>query len=371
MESVRETYRELLRACVQCGACTASCPAVDVSDFNIRRVVRRLQLDRETDNGFLETIPWLCTQCSRCEEICTEELSLPEMILALRRLALEQGLAPQTIGAVASSVKETGSPYKSMTRSKSSWQESVKLSPDSEVLCWMGCTASVMSPNIAQATSSLLNEIGGGFRALADEPCCGEPLVALGLMDEAREVAEQAVKVIRSAVASGVRKLVTSCAGCYHTFTRSYPDKLGIEIPDVEVLHLSQFLEPMVESELELKTPLRVTYHDPCSLGRGSEVYDPPRQLLQSIKGLELEEMGPTREKTLCCGGGGGVWSLNRQMAMEIASRKLAVSTAGIDVEAVVTTCPMCYNNFRYTVKKEKSPLRVYELSELVAMGLG
>ncbi len=371
MESVRETYSGLLRACVQCGACTASCPSIDVSDFNIRKIVRRLQLDRETDRTFLETIPWLCTQCSRCEELCTEKLSLPEMILALRHLALEQGAAPQTVGAVASTIQSTGSPYKSLTRTKSSWlDESAPETPDSEVLCWMGCTASIMSPNIARATATVLNELGGGYRALPDEPCCGEPLVALGLMGEAREVATKAVEAIRTAAASGVRKIVTSCAGCYHTFTRSYPEKLGLELPDVEVLHLSQFLGPIEEGKLGLESPLRVTYHDPCSLGRGSEVYDPPRQLLQSIDGLELEEEDPTREKTMCCGGGGGVWSLNRRMAMEIASRKLEVSMAHIDAQAVVTTCPMCYNNFRYTVKKNKSPLRVYELSELVAMGL-
>jgi Fe-S oxidoreductase len=342
-----------------------------VSDFNIRRIVKRLQLDRETDRDFLKTIPWLCTQCSRCEEICTEELGLPDLILALRKLALERGVAPETVGTVAATVRETGSPYQSLTRNKSSWQENASIAPDSEVLCWMGCTASIMSPNIAQATAKVLGEIGGGFRALADEPCCGEPLVALGLMEEAREVAAKAVEAIQTAAASGVRKLVTSCAGCYHTFTRSYPEKLGIEIADVEILHLSQFLGSIEENNLQLQSPLRVTYHDPCSLGRGSKVYDPPRQTLRSIGGLTLEEMDPTREKTLCCGGGGGIWSLDSRMAMEIASRNLAVSTGGRDLQAVVTTCPMCYNNFRYTLKKDKSPLRVYELSQIVAMSLG
>jgi Fe-S oxidoreductase len=334
--------------------------------------VRRLQLDRETDGDFLKTIPWLCSQCSRCEEICTEELSLPDLILALRKLALERGVAPETVRTVAATVRETGSPYQSLTRSKSSWQESAKLTSDSEVLCWMGCTASIMSPNIAQTTAKVLDELGGGFRALTDEPCCGEPLVALGMIDEAKEVAAKAVEAIQTAAASGVSKLVTSCAGCYHTFTHSYPEKLGIEIADVEILHLSQLLGSSIEeSNLQLQSPMKVTYHDPCSLGRGSQVYDPPRQVLQSIGGLELEEMDPTREKTLCCGGGGGVWSLDRRMAMEIASRKLAVSTGGVDLQAVVTTCPMCYNNFRYTLKKDKSPLRVYELSQIVAMGLG
>jgi Fe-S oxidoreductase len=340
-----------------------------VSDFNVRKIVRRLQLDRETDNGFLETIPWLCTQCSRCRTFCNDGLDLPDLVMALRRVALEKDLAPEAAGELWAAVKETGSPYKSMTRTKSSWiDDSVEVTSDAETLCWLGCTPSIMSQNIARATAAVMGELSGGFKILEDEPCCGEPLVALGLMDEAKETGEKAVEAIRS---SGVRRIVTSCAGCYHTLKHTYPTKLGIEFPDLEVLHLSQYVGEMEDKKLELEDPLRVTYHDPCSLGRHSGVYDAPREILSSIEGLELLEMDPTREETECCGGGGGLWSVDRKMAMEMASRKLARGLAGLDVDAIVTTCPMCYNNFRYTLKKMKSPVQVYELSEIIAMALG
>ena len=152
--SVRETYRDLISRCVQCGTCTASCPSSEVSDFNIRRIVRRLQLDREADNGFLSTLPWLCTQCSRCHVLCTEGLELPEMIMALRRLAVEEGHAPEAARQIWTAVKETGSPYRSSTRTKSSWiDEQVRVTADSEILCWLGCTPSILSPNIARATA--------------------------------------------------------------------------------------------------------------------------------------------------------------------------------------------------------------------------
>jgi Fe-S oxidoreductase len=340
-----------------------------VSDFNVRKIVRRLQLDLETDDGFLETIPWLCTQCSRCRILCNDGLDLPDLISALRQVALEKGLAPEAAGELWTAVKETGSPYKSLTRTKSSWiDDSVRITPDAETLCWFGCTPSIMSQNIARATAAVMGGLGGGFKILESEPCCGEPLVALGLMKEAKETGEKAVEAIRT---SGVKRIVTSCAGCYHTFKSTYPTNLGIELYDVEILHLSQLLGEVVEHKLALEEPIRVTYHDPCSLGRHSGVYDPPREILKSIEGLELEEMDPTKEETQCCGGGGGMWSVDRKMAMEMASRKLARGLANIDVDAIVTTCPMCYNNFRYTLKKMKSPVRVYELSEIVAMAIG
>jgi Fe-S oxidoreductase len=290
------------------------------------------------------------------------------MIMSLRQLAVDEGLAPEAAKEVWAAINETGSPYRSRTRTKSSWMDDdIPITPEADTLCWLGCTPSIMSRNIVRATASVMHELGNGFRVLENEPCCGEPLLALGLMEEARETASKAVQAIR---ASGVKRLVTSCGGCYTAFTSFYPERLGVEIPDVEVQHLSQFLGRTEKKKLALREPLRVTYHDPCSLGRHSGVYDAPRELLRSIEGLDLVEMSPTRAETICCGGGGGMWSIDRKMAMEMASRKLEKSTMGPDVDAVVTSCPMCYNNFRYTLKRMKSPLRVYELSEVVEIAL-
>jgi len=365
--SVRERYLDLINRCVQCGTCTASCCSTDVSDFHIRKIVRRLQLDMEIDQEFLAKIPWLCTQCGRCHDLCIESLDLPDLIMALRHFAIEKDLAPEVTKGLTEDIKD-GSPYKSSTRTKSSWiDSSIKIDPDSETLYWAGCTPSIMSQNIAKASAKVLEKMGGGFRVLEDEPCCGEPLIALGLYDDAKEVA---IKTIEAIKASGVKKVVTSCSGCFHTFSNSYPNKLGVSLDDIEVLHISQFLKDMEGKQLKFKEPMRITYHDPCSLGRENDVYDEPRELLKSIEGLELVEMDPTREHTMCCGGGGGLWSLNRQMAMEIASNKLEKSMHHGDVDAIVTCCPMCYNNFRYTLKKMKSPIKAYELSEVIAMAL-
>lgn len=478
-DSIRETYSQLIRSCIQCGTCTAACPTSQVTDFHIRRMVRRLQLGLANDPGFLGQVPWLCTQCDRCEVLCTEGLDLPDLVLALRKLALEEGHAPEVVTGTAQTILDTGSPYQSLTRTKASWlDDTISVNDEAEVLYWVGCTPSMMSHRLAKASARVLERVGDGFRLLPEEPCCGEPLSVLGLDDAARETAEQTLAAFSQA---GVKKVVVSCAGCFNAFTNLYPNRMGLDLGDIEVLHLSQYLlesgqgemealetgtepadaqttppptggsmppasqnneaptmpppavgsvptaskdgeastapppnaEPVSSAsndasttpplspkiELRLPKPMRVTYHDPCSLGREAGVYDEPRQLLKAIQGLELVEMDPSGEKAMCCGGGGGMWAHQREQAMEIAARKLelclprpttndakaeddgrdadgpsepgkasAAHEAGVD--AIVTPCPMCCNNFRYTLRKMRSKVKVLELAQVVEMAL-
>ena len=474
--SVRESHSQLIRSCIQCGTCTAACPTSQVTDFHIRRMVRRLQLGLTSDPGFLGQIPWLCTQCDRCEVLCTEGLDLPDLVLALRRLALAEGHAPEVVTQTGQTILDTGSPYQSLTRTKASWlDDSIRPNDDAEVLYWVGCTPSMMSHKLARATAKVLQEVGDGFRLLPEEPCCGEPLSVLGLDEEAKETAKRTLDAIRE---TGVKKVVVSCAGCFNAFTNLYHNRMGLDLGDIEILHLSQYLmesgdeneapeqgsgsdgsqplpppgmgpglpriagpvplaatgpqppaatgpQPPASADastlptpmprptstptptpalrpkliLKLPEPMRVTYHDPCSLGREAGVYDEPRALLRTIEGLELVEMDPAGEKAMCCGGGGGMWAHQREKAMEIAAKKLELclprsttngAKAGDDdreangpsertnassaheagVDAIVTPCPMCCNNFRYTLRKMRSKVKVLELAQVVEMAL-
>ncbi len=113
---------------------------------------------------------------------------------------------------------------------------------------------------------------------------------------------------------------------------------------------------------------MKVTYHDPCTLGRHAGIYEEPRKVLERIEGLELIEMDRNREFTSCCGGGGGLPSLNQKMPMEIAEKKLLREVLPLDVDALVTSCPMCYMNFKFTATKYKIPLKIFDLSEIVEM---
>ena len=181
---------------------------------------------------------------------------------------------------------------------------------------------------------------------------------------------KSAVKVKKVVEEANIKRLVTSCSGCYNAFTRLYPEILGINFSGIEILHMSQVLSKNMNKEFKLEKTMKLTYHDPCSLGRHSKVYDPPRKVLESIEGLNFVEMEHIKEFARCCGGGGGVLSLNYKMAMEIANNMLTRDILPLEVEGLVTCCPSCYLNFKRTVLKNKIPIKIYDLSEVAALGL-
>jgi heterodisulfide reductase subunit D len=364
-EDITEKYKELIRVCAQCGTCTASCPTKEVSDFNIRKLVRHLQLEIHEDSEFLGKDPWLCTLCFRCKELCTEGLAIPKLVWALRELALEKEVAPKEVKSLLGIVNDNNSPYVLKGREKTSRiKPPLESSEDSKTLFWLGCTPSIKTPNIISSMAEVMKQKGLDFKVLENEPCCGEPLICLGLMDESEEIAEKVVEAIKGA---GVEQVIVPCSGCYNAFTKLYPEMLGVELSGVEILHSSQYLEKNLGG-LKLETPLKVTYHDPCTLGRHAGIYDEPRKVLEKIEGIELIEMDRNREFTSCCGGGGGLPSLNQKMPMEIAEKKLSKEVLPLGVDALVTSCPMCAMNFKFTATKYKIPLKIYDLSEIVAM---
>ena len=368
---ITEDFKDIIRACEQCGTCTASCPTKEASDFNIRKIVRYLQLELHEDKDFLSKYPWLCTQCYRCHELCTEGLEIPKLVMALRQLALKNAAAPESVQGISKNIKKFDSPYQSQTRTKETWinkkLDNSRQSSDLDLLYWVGCTPSIMAPNIANATAEVLTKLDFGYKILNNEPCCGEPLISLGLFNEAKETAEKVKKVVEKA---HIKRLATSCSGCYNTFTKLYPEILGINFSDIEILHISQLLSKNMNEGFKLEKSMKLTYHDPCSLGRHSKVYDAPRDVLKSIENLNFIEMDRTKECARCCGGGGGILSLDYKMAMEIANNMLTRDILPLEVEGLVTCCPSCYLNFKRTALKNKIPIKIYDLSEVAALSI-
>jgi heterodisulfide reductase subunit D len=146
---------------------------------------------------------------------------------------------------------------------------------------------------------------------------------------------------------------------------------LGVKPPEgVEILHFAQFIAGKKDLKLKLDKPMTVSYHDPCSLGRHAKVYDPPRDVLKSIEGLTLVELTPNRDRSLCCGAGGGRWSVDPNVAMEGANSKFQRCMVPAKTEILVSGCPTCFINFRFTFLKRKLPVQVMDLAELVNMAL-
>lgn len=238
-----------------------------------------------------------------------------------------------------------------------------------DVLYYVGCTASydVNVKEVAINTINILQHLDIKFGILGtEEKCCGSVLLRIG-DHEFERLAAYNVKLFN---ALNIKMLVTSCAGCYRTIATDYV-KVG-EL-NMEVLHTCQLIARLIRKKrikLTHEVPLKVTYHDPCHMGRHSNVYDEPREVLKKIPGLEFVEMERIREFSRCCGAGGGlkagfgdIQNLMAQERVRDAERTGATH--------LVSTCPFCYQGLQIGINAIQSKVKMTDLTELVARAMG
>jgi Fe-S oxidoreductase len=231
------------------------------------------------------------------------------------------------------------------------------------IIYFPGCMATYRAQDIARATIELLRRAGVDFELLGKEEwCCGSVLLRTGDRTTAEEVARHNIKVLGDAGATAV---VTSCAGCFRTLDKDYKEMFGKQ--DFEVVHFVDFLLSLIrEGKLEFpEVNMKVTYHDPCHLGRHSGVYEAPREILKSVPGLELFEMAHNRQNAKCCGAGGGVRAARRELSDKMGDARLreAVDT-GADV--LTSACPFCTFALREAAERSGSKIKVLDLPELL-----
>lgn len=347
------------RICAQCGSCASVCPFTNIENFHVRRLVKKLQLGL-VDSKLLSTYPWLCSQCTLCHEFCSEDVDLPNVILELRRESIRRGLAPKGVYSIIESILKQGNPYQLPPDRRGRWGGEHPLK--GRLAYWVGCTSSLRVKDIAKATINTLMKSGIEFSILDPTLCCGEPLIKLGAINEARKMAEKLLAVIEE---RGVETIVASCAGCYATFKYDYPNMLGIKLP-VEVLHTSQLLSKLTLDYVNT-SEVKLAYHDPCNLRRLG-VLDEPRKVLRSIKGVELIEPLLSRDKSRCCGGGSAIPAINYEASMSVAYRRLSEDILPLGVNAIASCCPMCYIIFKAVTLRYKMPINVLDLSEIIYM---
>ena len=235
------------------------------------------------------------------------------------------------------------------------------------ILYFTGCMASYREQNIAKTTIDLLKKLNADFTMLGkDEWCCGSVLLRSGNSKTAKKIIEHNVQAIR---ATGADTVVTSCAGCYRTIKQDYPKFIG-EL-GFKVLHTPEYLLEFVEQNKIKFKPFengkKVTYHDPCHLGRHMNIFDPPRKVLQFIEGLELVEMARSREQARCCGSGGGVQSGYKSLAQQMADTRLqdALKT---NAKILTSACPFCTYALRSAAERAQvlEKIQVLDFSELI-----
>jgi Fe-S oxidoreductase len=242
-----------------------------------------------------------------------------------------------------------------------------------DVLYHAGCMLSFDPElwNIPRSAISIMKAAGTDVGIMGmEESCCGGRAYEIGYIGEFTKYAEHCIETFNSL---GVSTVVTSCSDGYSTFKELYPN-VGVKIK-FEALHMVEYLDRLIsEGNLKFtrKLPMKVTYHDPCHLGRhlGDDgVYDPPRKILQSIPGIELVEMVRSRENAWCCGAGAGVSQANPEMALWTANERLKEARA-TGASALVTACPWCVRNFRDAVKEYGEDIDILEISEIVNKAL-
>jgi Fe-S oxidoreductase len=223
--------------------------------------------------------------------------------------------------------------------------------------------ATYRAKEIARSTIELLRKANVDFKLLGkDEWCCGSVLLRTGNLKTAKEVAEHNIEAFKKV---NTTQVLTSCAGCYRTLKKDYEKMFGKQ--DFKVIHIVDFLEKLIEDG-KLKFPevnMKVTYHDPCHLGRHSDVYESPRKILNSIPGLDLVEMVRNRQNARCCGAGGGVRSAFKDLSDQMADERLReAEKTGADV--LTSACPFCTFALRDAAKRNGSGIRVLDLPELL-----
>ncbi len=389
------TWKDLadFDACTECGRCTAVCPANAVGKpLSPRDIILDLRnfmragptIEGNEGNGstgarpIIGAVPststeslWSCTTCGACMQACPVFIEqLPKIIDMRRHLVMEDTDFPDTMQEAITSLESRGHPFRGTQSSRIDWADglnvrSIAEAQDAEVLLWVGCGGALIERNqkTVRATAQLLEKAGVKFAVLGrEEKCTGDPARRIGNEFLFEMLARENIEKLNG---YEVKKIVTSCPHCFNTFRNEYPQFGG----HYEVFHHSEFLAKLI-AEGRLKADnannLKVTYHDPCYLGRHNGVFDAPRDLVQ-LSSRSAVEMKQNRENGFCCGGGGGMSFVEEPKDKRVnQERARQALETGADVVAV--GCPFCMTMMEDGINARKGDrdVRVMDVAELL-----
>ena len=347
IDEIKEAGGDAYKLCFQCGLCDVVCPWNRVRQFSMRKIIREATFGLTEIDG--EDI-WRCTTCGRCPDRCPRGVKQIDVGVSLRRVATEYEVFPASVRSArtarASLISE-GNPLQGDRNKRADWAKdhSVKtFKAGMEVLYFVGCYLSYdpRMKKVAQATANILDKAGVEFGILGNqENCCGESIRKTGSEEVFRTLAKENIKTF---IDNGVKTILVSSPHCYHTFKNEYPEFMV----NFEIVHISQYLKKLLwEGRLELngKYDKKITYHDPCYMGRHNNIFEEPRDVLKKVPGVALIEMVDSHKDSLCCGGGGGrIWMDTPQSERFSDLRLEQAKSAGAEV--LVTACPYCITNF-------------------------
>ncbi|MBW2022441.1 MAG: (Fe-S)-binding protein [Deltaproteobacteria bacterium] len=373
VDLIKESGGDYFKRCFQCGLCDTVCPWNRVRNFSMRKIVRQATFGLTEIES--EDI-WRCTTCGRCPQHCPREVRQIDSGVALRRIATEYGVFPdpvKPIKTIAASLVAEGNPLSEERKKRADWAKEAgvkSFEEGMEILYFPGCYLSYdpRMKKVAKATAAILKKAGVEFGILGTkESCCGESIRKTGDEELFKRLARDNIKGF---IDNGVKKILVSSPHCYHTFKNEYPEFMV----NFEVVHITQFLVELIkEGRLEIKDGLekKITYHDPCYLGRHNGVFDEPREVLRRVSGLELVEMPDCFEDSLCCGGGGGRIWMETPKGERFSDLRLE-QAIDVGADVLVTACPYCITNFedsRITIEDQgdAKAIEIKDITEIIA----
>jgi Fe-S oxidoreductase/nitrate reductase gamma subunit len=397
------TWKQLLDtdACTVCGRCTSVCPAnLTGKPLDPREIVLKVgevmsvtgspvvstpvSMDAEisigADSVFERITPeelWACTSCRACDEICPVNIEILDKILDMRRyLSLMEANFPSQLGKAYVSMENSSNPYGMAQSQRADWISQVDFDikvlgengvDHAEYLYWVGCAGSFDDRNqkVTVSTARLLHEAGVDFAILgSQELCTGDPARRSGNEYVFQQLALQNIETLNDL---GVTKVITQCPHCFNTLKNEYRQFGG----DYEVMHHSQVLTALVrDGHLSPKAAdaRKITYHDSCYLGRHNDVYMAPREVIASIGGVQVVEMGRSANKGLCCGAGGAQFWMEEHTGKKVNIDR-AEEAVGTGAAEIAVACPFCFVMMDDGVKEigRDEDVAVREISMILA----
>lgn len=384
-------YKDMIHRCFRCGYCkfpinwidVNNCPAYARYRMETYSCGGRLWLTRAWLNGEIEwtehlaQILYTCTACKNCEEKCplSFNVDILNMIVAAKGEMVERGQIPSQIKDFLENIQRQGNPYGTARSSRGEWMEGTGIEhyQGQEFLYYVGCVGSydTRAQEMARALGKVLQKAGVSFGVLGNEENCdGNEVNNLGEEALFEMLAEENIQKFKEL---GITRIITLSPHSYNAMKNNYPRFDG----HFEVFHYTQLIRDLVQSgslDVSAGVNARVTYHDPCFLGRWNEEYEAPRMILNAIPGIEQIEMEKNRAGALCCGGGGGNFYTDFLGGSESSPARIRVreaSATGASILAVA--CPNCMTMLEDAVKAEglEDRLTVKDISEIVAEACG
>ncbi len=402
-------------SCTECGRCQDQCPAWNTGKpLSPKKIIMDLRdqlfasapellgtADGTGGNGagpdgvsvaetaiigdvITEDELWACTTCGACVEQCPVDIEHVDTIVDMRRYqVLMEARFPTEAGTMLRNIENQGDPWGLGTSQRADWTKDLgfdvpivdtTIPDDVEYLFWVGCAGALdeRARKVTQSIARLLHRAGVSFAVLGPkESCTGDPARRLG---NEYLYQEQARKNIETLSSVGARKIIASCPHCFNSISREYPALGG----NFEVLHHTQFLEQLLGGHQlapAQRVESKVTYHDPCYLGRHNEVYDEPRGVLASLPGVETVEMHRHKRTGFCCGAGGARMWLEENIGTRVNMNRTD-EALGTGADVIATACPYCMimlddaTKTRQSEGKADESVRVLDVAQLLERSL-